>query len=90
MGWVDELDERSDLFSLGGILYAILTLRPPVEGQALDEVLNRITSGEITDPSQLQASARENGGGGFGPWHECPLAFGRGIWKSIYIPCQIS
>jgi serine/threonine protein kinase len=32
MGQIDELDERSDIFSLGGILYAILTLRPPVEG----------------------------------------------------------
>lgn len=32
-GKVSELDERSDIFSLGGILYAILTLRPPVEGR---------------------------------------------------------
>ena len=28
-GKVAELDERADIFSLGGVLYAILTLRPP-------------------------------------------------------------
>lgn len=52
-GEIDELDERSDIFSLGGVLYAILTLRPPVEGKTLQEVLEKVRSGEITSPTEL-------------------------------------
>ena len=48
MGMVSELDQRSDIYSLGGILYAILTLRPPIEGTTLDEVLTRVRSGSIS------------------------------------------
>ncbi|MDP1589977.1 MAG: WD40 repeat domain-containing serine/threonine-protein kinase [Prosthecobacter sp.] len=51
MGQVNELDERSDIFSLGGILYAILTLRPPVEGKDVWEVLEKVSSGSITPPA---------------------------------------
>lgn len=51
LGRIDELDERSDIFSLGGILYAILTLRPPVEGKTVEEVLANVTSGAITPPT---------------------------------------
>ncbi|MEQ1862250.1 MAG: WD40 repeat domain-containing serine/threonine-protein kinase [Chthoniobacteraceae bacterium] len=46
-GEIDSLDERSDIFSLGGILYAILTLRPPVDGATLDEVLTKVRSAVI-------------------------------------------
>ena len=52
-GRIDELDERSDLFSLGGILYTILTLRPPVEGTTLEEVLERVKTAEIAEPSHI-------------------------------------
>jgi serine/threonine protein kinase/WD40 repeat protein len=45
------LDERSDLFSLGGVLYAILTLHPPVEGDDVKAVLERVREGAITPPS---------------------------------------
>ena len=51
MGQIDELDERSDIFSLGGILYAILTLRPPVEGKTLEEVLTKVRGTSITPPT---------------------------------------
>ena len=50
-GKIDELDETSDIYSLGGILYAILTLRPPVEGKTAAEVLEKVTRGEITPPT---------------------------------------
>jgi len=51
LGKVNELDERSDIFSLGGILYAILTLRPPVEGKDVWEVLEKVSTAEITPPT---------------------------------------
>lgn len=52
------LDERADVYALGGILYAILTLRPPVEGKTPEEVLSKVTSGQITAPSDLQTTFR--------------------------------
>jgi len=47
-GMVAELDARSDIYSLGGILYAILTLRPPIDGKTLNEVLTKVKKGEIS------------------------------------------
>jgi eukaryotic-like serine/threonine-protein kinase len=48
-----ELDQRSDIFSLGAILYAILTLRPPVEGKDLEEILLNVAQANITPPTRL-------------------------------------
>jgi serine/threonine protein kinase len=47
-GRVSDLDERSDVYSLGGILFALLALRPPIEGSSLDEVLGNVKSGRIS------------------------------------------
>ena len=56
MGKVNEMDARSDIFSLGGILYAILTLRPPVEGKDVWEVLQKVSSASITVPTTFGAT----------------------------------
>jgi serine/threonine protein kinase/WD40 repeat protein len=61
LGKVNELDERSDIFSLGGILYAILTLRPPVEGKDVWEVLEKVQMANITAPTVFGASTTGKG-----------------------------
>jgi serine/threonine protein kinase len=52
-GKISELDARTDIYSLGAILYGILTLRPPVEGRTLNQILLRVVRGEITPPTVL-------------------------------------
>jgi len=52
-GRLDLLGPASDIYSLGGTLYSILTGQPPHQGRDAVELLRRITQGDITPPRGL-------------------------------------
>ncbi|MHC4777088.1 MAG: protein kinase domain-containing protein [Planctomycetota bacterium] len=49
-GRVSEVDERSDVFALGGVLYKILTHEAPYEGTSVTEVLGKARTGQFVKP----------------------------------------
>jgi len=49
-GKVDEIDARSDVFALGGILYSILTHEAPFDGDTVYEVLSKAQAGTVIPP----------------------------------------
>ena len=51
-GKLELLDHRSDVYSLGAILYEILTLERPIEGDTVHKVLLNVSDGNITPPEQ--------------------------------------
>ncbi len=57
-GKLSEIDQQSDIFSLGGILYALLTLHPPVDGKTADEIMSRIKGGQILPPTAYNHSTK--------------------------------
>ena len=54
----DTLTARSDIYSLGGILYQILTLHPSVEGRDVHEVLKRVAKADFESPMTVTAGKR--------------------------------
>ena len=60
-GNLAEIDQQSDIFSLGGILYALLTLHPPVDGKTADEIMSRIKGGQILPPTAYNTSTKSGG-----------------------------
>ncbi len=49
-GAIDQLDVRTDVFSLGAILYEALCLEPPYEGYSVAEVVEQARAGRIPPP----------------------------------------
>ncbi|MDP1829751.1 MAG: serine/threonine-protein kinase [Archangium sp.] len=53
-GRTDELDERTDVFALGALLYHVLTGQRPYEGNGIDEVLVSARAGRTKPVQELE------------------------------------
>jgi len=49
-GRIADLDQRSDVYALGAILYHLLVLVPPYVGESVWDVLDQVTRGELVSP----------------------------------------
>ncbi len=53
LGENSKIDHRSDIYTLGIILYQMLTLKLPFEGEDVPEIMNKILEGKFLPPRQV-------------------------------------
>jgi len=52
-------DKRTDVYALGGILYSLLALRPPIDHKDVQKTLDETVEGKVLPPSQTASASRE-------------------------------
>jgi len=57
-GKVSEIDERSDVYSLGAILYEMLSFYPPFEGSCVSDVITQVLKSPVIPPSKRNKANR--------------------------------
>ncbi len=55
-GRVDKLDMRTDIYSLGGILYKLLTNQQPIPRGKIKDVMQTVIEGRIKPPREVDAT----------------------------------
>lgn len=55
-GRVSDLDARADIYSLGAMLHAILTLEPPVTGADIEQVMAKVIAGDVPTAAEHRHS----------------------------------
>lgn len=60
MGETDHIDERSDVYSLGSILYFLLTGYSPFEGSSIEEIRKQIASHSLIRPRQRDSRIKRS------------------------------
>jgi serine/threonine-protein kinase len=61
LGAIDEIDERTDVFALGAILYRVLVDRPPYEGRDALTTIVKAASGEYEPPERAASHPAPRG-----------------------------
>lgn len=59
MGWLQKIDERSDVYSLGASLYEVLAGRPPYMQESSKELLEAVLAARMEPPSRHRACPPE-------------------------------
>jgi len=59
-GHTERIGIHTDIYTLGAILYEVLSGRPPYQGGSVDEIIERVRTGDVLPPSLLGETGAEN------------------------------